>query len=58
MNIDVEETELEGMCWIRLAQYRDQQRAVVNTIINLRISYNAVIFLGSCATVFKKDSAL
>jgi hypothetical protein len=51
MNIDVAETGLDGVGWIRLAQYRDQQQALVNTVINFRISYNGVIFFGICATI-------
>jgi hypothetical protein len=43
MNIDVEETGLEGMGWVRLAQYRDQQRTLVNTVINFRISYMQLV---------------
>jgi hypothetical protein len=27
----------EGVDWIHLAQYRDKQRAVVNTVMNLRV---------------------
>jgi hypothetical protein len=27
----------DGMDWIHLAQYRDQWRALVNTVMNLRV---------------------
>jgi hypothetical protein len=29
--------EIDGMDWIDLAQERDQWRALVNTVVNLRI---------------------
>jgi hypothetical protein len=32
------EIERDGMDWIDLAQNRDQWRALVNTVINLRVS--------------------
>jgi hypothetical protein len=39
-----------GMDWIDLAQDRDQWRALVNTVMNLRFPWNAGKFLNSCVT--------
>jgi hypothetical protein len=35
--MDLSEIGLEGVDWIHLAQDRDQWRAVVNTVMNLRV---------------------
>jgi hypothetical protein len=35
--IDLTEIGWEGMDWINLAQDRDQWRALVNTVLNLRV---------------------
>jgi hypothetical protein len=35
--MDLAEIEWDGMVWIDLAQDKDQWRALVNTVINLRV---------------------
>jgi hypothetical protein len=35
--MDLRETDWEGVKWIQLAQDKDQWRAVVNTVMNLRV---------------------
>jgi hypothetical protein len=37
IKMDLREVEWDGMNWIDLAQYRDQWRALVNMIMNLRV---------------------
>jgi hypothetical protein len=37
IKIDLRETGWDGMNWIDLAQDRDQWRAQVNTVMNLRV---------------------
>jgi hypothetical protein len=36
--MDLREIGLDGMGWIELAHDRDQWRALVNTVMNLRVS--------------------
>jgi hypothetical protein len=48
IKIDFREIVWDGMDWIDLAQDRDQWRAVVNTVMNLRVPYSAGKFLSSC----------
>jgi len=36
--MDIREMELGGVGWIHLAQVRDQWWALVNTVMNLRVS--------------------
>jgi hypothetical protein len=38
------------MDWIDLAEDRDQSRALVNTVMNLRVPLNVGKFLSSCTT--------
>jgi hypothetical protein len=37
MKMDLREIGWDGMDWIDLAQDRDQWRAIVNTVMNLRV---------------------
>jgi hypothetical protein len=37
IKIDLREVGLDGMDWINMAQDRDQWRAVVNMVMNLRV---------------------
>jgi hypothetical protein len=37
IKIDLREIEWDGMDWIAVAQDRDQWRACVNTVMNLRV---------------------
>jgi hypothetical protein len=43
--------DLREMDWIDLAQDRDQWRVLINTVMNLRVPYNAGKFLSSCTIV-------
>jgi hypothetical protein len=45
----------DGVDWIDLAQDRDQWRALVGTVMNLRVPYNTAGFLSSWQLL--KDSA-
>jgi hypothetical protein len=48
--IDLTEIEWDGTDWIDLARDRDQWRALVNIILNLRVPQNSWKFLSSCTT--------
>jgi hypothetical protein len=37
INMDLREIGWDGVDWIHLAQDRDQSRALVNTVMNLRV---------------------
>jgi len=45
--MDLREVGWEGADWIHLTQDRGQWRAVVNTVMNLRVPKNAGNFLTS-----------
>jgi len=45
--MDDQELRWEGMNWIDLAEDRDRWRALVNTVMNLQVPYNAGNFLTS-----------
>jgi len=48
--MDLREIGWEGVDWIHLDQDRDQWRALVNTVMKLRVPYKAGNFLNSLVT--------
>jgi hypothetical protein len=48
IKIDLREIEWDGVDWIDVAPDRDQWRALVNTVMNLRVPWNAGKFLSDC----------
>jgi hypothetical protein len=48
IKMDLREIGWGGVDWIDVAQDRDQWRALMNTIMNLRVPSNAGSFLSSC----------
>jgi hypothetical protein len=48
IKIDLREKGWDGMDWIDLAQDRDHWRALVNTVMNLRVPQNAGKFMSNC----------
>jgi hypothetical protein len=41
IKMDLREIGWNGVDWIDMAQDRDEWRALVNTVLNLRVPYNA-----------------
>jgi hypothetical protein len=50
IKLDLREIGWDGMDWIDLPQDREKWRALVNTVMNLRVPQNARKFLISCTT--------
>jgi hypothetical protein len=48
IKIDIREIGWDDMDWIDLVQDRDQWRALVNTVMNLRVPKNAGKFFSGC----------
>jgi hypothetical protein len=48
IQIDLREIRSDGMDWLDLAQDKEHRRALVNTVMNLRVPLNAGKFLRSC----------
>jgi hypothetical protein len=48
IRMNLREIKLGGMDWINLAKDRDQWRALVNTVMSLRVTFGK--FFSSCAT--------
>jgi hypothetical protein len=48
IKMDFREIGWDDMGWIDLAQDRDQWSALVNTVMNLRVTKNGGKFLSSC----------
>jgi hypothetical protein len=59
IKIDLREVGLDGTDWIDLAQDRDQWRALVNTVMNLRVLSSCWEFVEWLQhwQVLRKDSA-
>jgi hypothetical protein len=48
IKMDLRKIGWDGLDWIDMAEYRDQWRAPVNTVLNLRVPQNAGKFLSGC----------
>jgi hypothetical protein len=55
--MDLGEIRWVGMGWIGLTEYMDKWRALVNAVMNLRVSYNAGRFSSGCPTGGLSSSA-
>jgi hypothetical protein len=58
IKMDLRERGLDAVDWIDLTQDRDQWRALVDTVINIRVPYNAGNFLSSCTIGFSRRAQL
>jgi hypothetical protein len=48
--MDLREIGWDGVDWIALAQDSDRWRALVNTVMNIRVPLNAENFLSGCTS--------
>jgi hypothetical protein len=48
IKMDLREIGWDAVVWIDMAHNRDQWKALVNTVLNLRVLYNAGKFLSGC----------
>jgi hypothetical protein len=48
IKMDLREMGWDGVDWIDLAQGREQWKALMKTVMNLQVPYNAGKFLSSC----------
>jgi hypothetical protein len=48
IKMNLREMGWDGVDWIDMAQDRDQWRALVNTVLNLRVPKNVGKFLSGC----------
>jgi hypothetical protein len=55
--MDHREKVWDGVDWIDLAKDRERWRALVNTVMKLRVPQNAGKFLGSCRFCFSSRRA-
>jgi hypothetical protein len=49
IKLDIRKIGWDEMDWIDLVQDRDHWRALMNTVMNLRVPHNAGKFLSSCS---------
>jgi hypothetical protein len=50
IKMDLKDIEYGSTDWIAMTQNRDQWRALVNTVMNLRVPENVGKFLSGCMT--------
>jgi len=57
--MNLTEIRLDGVDWVHLAQDRDQWRSLVNTVMNLQVTYKAGNFLTIwVAVIFSRRTLL